>query len=106
MNKGKAWHVCEWQYGVTGYRLKLEWGEFYLQHNYPPPYDNRFYSPGRPAISLGALFLMFLILPTIWLIVFVAHSPETSSGLCAVCGYDLRATPDRCPECGTVPGKK
>jgi hypothetical protein len=49
----------------------------------------------------------FLILWQIFLVVgaIVRRRYETqinrlAKNLCPTCGYDLRATPDRCPECG------
>ncbi|HEX3357109.1 MAG TPA: hypothetical protein VHS31_09075 [Tepidisphaeraceae bacterium] len=62
---------------------------------------NNFYSAF--AIPWWMLLLALAICPALWLRVPVRARRRRQRGECAVCGYDLRATPDRCPECGAVP---
>jgi hypothetical protein len=47
------------------------------------------------------LLVLLLVAPVGWLIGRVKRRRRVQEGCCRQCGYDLRATPDRCPECGT-----
>ena len=49
--------------------------------------------------------LIFTILPLIVLRRWI-RKRNRNSFACVSCGYDLRATPDRCPECGAVVSQK
>jgi hypothetical protein len=44
--------------------------------------------------------LLFAILPALRLRSILRTRRRHRCGLCPQCGYDLRATPERCPECG------
>ena len=60
------------------------------------------------ALAERALLLCWAIVfcaIAIWERALIArdHRFRRNPHLCATCGYDLRATPDRCPECGAIP---
>jgi hypothetical protein len=52
---------------------------------------------------LWFFILTFAIAPIVWLCRRLRSRHRASNMLCRNCGYDLRATPNRCPECGIVP---
>ena len=54
-------------------------------------------------ISVPHWFLGVLLMlpPVAWALAERRRRRRPRRGRCATCGYDLRATPGRCPECGT-----
>jgi hypothetical protein len=54
-------------------------------------------------LPFWALTTVSALPPLVWLIRRVhSRARRRRAGHCPACGYDLRATPDRCPECGNV----
>jgi hypothetical protein len=64
------------------------------------------YSHVRWELTLPDWFLIAAAaaLPAARLVRRVHRGPIYGGGRCPRCGYDLRATPDKCPECGTAMG--
>jgi hypothetical protein len=82
--RGTGWTVGSFEGPSIGLDLDIE--------TLGPTYHWRL--PYWAAVLLG------LVLP-LWR-TRIHFRPRRSRHACHKCGYDLRATPDRCPECGQV----
>jgi hypothetical protein len=76
--------------------------KFFIQRDAKP---EPFWHLNRWEVSIPdmAIIVLFSLPSIFWGAKRWRAIRRTRSGLCACCGYDLRASPDRCPECGAVP---
>ncbi len=73
----------------------LGFGSSYTRYDWGNVHAHASVFVGTPWVI--AAFVLFALVA--WRLARIRHFP---SGTCSRCGYDLRATPCRCPECGTV----
>jgi hypothetical protein len=64
------------------------------------PKDGDDFRAIRIGVSHWLAAMVLLVPPMLWLSRFRQARRTRRRGLCPSCGYDLRATPGRCPECG------
>ena len=88
-------------YGPNGFPHMLGFAGFAVAWE---PYEH---FPGRPKrmvlVPAWGAATLTLLPPAAWLYAWSRRRRRRhrrENGLCPICGYDLRASPGRCPECG------
>jgi hypothetical protein len=96
----------EWKWLGVGLFGRVEDGSYaYPDGDRPvPPPDARTRRVTRIVrVHFAPLLAAACLLPGIRLGRVLRRRRRRDPGVCPACGYDLRATPERCPECGTMP---
>ena len=88
-----------WEWRFLGFSIGSGDKQGIIEH-LPPSGTNNYERIRRITIPCWAV----VILSASSAVLFFRRRPP-KPGYCAICGYDLRATPGRCPECGMVPEK-
>jgi hypothetical protein len=100
-----------WHSGSTEYWAFLGWARAFSGNGYKAGSCGMVFAGGGDTrtivgqyweleFPIWPLCLATAILPAVRLIRWRINRRRRQTGTCPTCGYDLRATPERCPECG------
>lgn len=98
------WNVAGFAYQTAGFTSE----DFRRTQGYWPP--GLKWPSGPPAaadsrlllVPCWVIFLATALAPTVMLHASLRRRHRLKAGLCLRCGYDLRASAGRCPECGAL----
>jgi hypothetical protein len=94
--RGEVMSARKTDLAVTATFLGFAIESYTTQGGHPSPATTLLIPYWLFALSFGAI--------SVWVIVRIVRAAHIDAGaVCSRCRYDLRATPDRCPECGFVP---
>lgn len=106
------WVRSYWWYGewvvyrspTHDIRVLSNHGGLGLQRIDPPGRDGRRVGyPSILSVPYPVVVLLLLVVPAIRISArHLVASNRRRAGKCEDCGYDLQATPERCPECGCI----
>jgi hypothetical protein len=82
--------------------LPMEWELRMLGMDFAAGPRDRIYSAVQVLLAHWLLATLFALLPGLWCAHRLRQQLRARANLCLTCGYDIRASLERCPECGTV----
>ena len=92
----------EWEYDHRGRWVGVWWGRSDVFLNDVWGGSSFVYPATLVVVRFWLLAAAALVLPAARAAGHLRARRRRRAGLCPACGYDLRATPDRCPECGKM----
>jgi len=88
------------QYPPDAISYRSLWNRLGFALAWPVPASRSF---GVVAIPDWLLLVVCSLFPLLRLGAIIRRWQRRRRGLCTACGYDLRSSPNQCPECGAVP---
>jgi hypothetical protein len=97
------WMICHSKFHATSTRKTTAWsvGPYGMLVS---DYDDGWAGHLSIHFYFHNLAVLTALLPALWIVLHrrrLRRARAAAAGLCSRCGYDLRASAERCPECGT-----